>query len=69
MLTYIPNIKSYISNRVDFKEDEKKIEKKNRENEERKLFGGCLVGKEGGKMCSGAQVFSPWAYVLLFCFI
>ena len=35
--------------RVDFR----KNGKKRRKNEEGKFFWGCLVGREGGKMCGG----------------
>ena len=41
---------------VDFREDEKK---KRRENEERKLFRGCLGWREGEKSDSWAWVFFP----------
>ena len=37
--------------RVDFREDRKN---KRRENEEGKLVGGCLVGRERGKKDGGA---------------
>ena len=32
-----------------------------REKWRERSFNGCLVGRESGKKCDGAQVFSPWA--------
>ena len=49
--------------RVDFREDGKN---KRRENEEGKLVGGCLVGRERGKKDGGAQVFSLGAHQKVF---
>ena len=49
--------------RVDFREDGKN---KRRENEEGKLVGGCLVGRERGKKDDGAQVFSLGAHQKVF---
>ena len=40
--------------RVDFRE----IEKRERENDEEELFGGCLVGGEEGKM-----MVRPWCFL------
>ena len=37
-----------------------------RENEERKLFGKCLVGRGREENDGGAWVFSPWSHQKVF---
>ena len=51
--------------RVDFREDEKKKKKKG-ENEERKLFGECLVKRGREENNSGVHVFSLRAHKKVF---